>query len=265
MTKKIVCILLAVCLCVPLAACGGGSTYGVKTAQVLIPQEYSLAFRNNDPLIYYVVAGLKVLAAQGKVDELSAKWFGSKIVNFEKDATALDNLAVPQNRTFIIGVDANSFPFVYVSNDQFWGFDIELAIALTELLGWKLQEQGIEKENVYNELTSGNIDCAWGGIALSEKEVNSGLYAVYGPYISNDIVIATHDNAIVGNFKGKTLAMPSTPEALDALNSDPKLAGRLGNVIRLVGGTTECFSYLYAGRCDAILTDSTAIQYYNCH
>lgn len=265
MMKRIICILLVLCLCAPLAACGGGTTYGVKAAEVLLSQEYSLAFRNNDPLIYYVVAGLKVLAAQGKVDELSSKWFGSKAVTFEKDASALDDLAVPKEKTFIIGVDANSFPFVYVSNDQFWGFDIELAIALTELLGWKLQTQGIEKENVYNELTSGNIDCAWGGIALNEKEVNSGLYAVYGPYISNDIVIATHDNAIVGNFKGKTLAMPSTPEALDALNSDPKLAGRLGNVIRLVGGTTECFSYLYAGRCDAILTDSTAIQYYNCH
>ena len=66
-------------------------------------------------------------------------------------------------------------------------------------------------------------------------------------------------------MKGKTLAMPSTTEAMNALNSDSRLASRLGNVIRLVGGTMECFNYLYSGKCDAILTDSTAILYYNCH
>ena len=56
-----------------------------------------------------------------------------------------------------------------------------------------------------------------------------------------------------------------TVEALNALNSDSRLASRLGNVIRLVGGTIECFNYLYDNKCDAILTDSTAILYYNCH
>ena len=243
MPKRILCILLAFCLCLPLAGCGG-STYGVKAIQTLVEQEYSLAFRNNDPLIY---------------------WFGARIIGFEKDANALDNLAVPENKTFIIGVDVNSFPFVYQSNGTLWGFDIELAIAVTDLLGWTLKEQSIEKEKVYDELASGNIDCAWGGIALLEKDVADKRIAVYGPYVSNQIVIAARDSGRITNLKGKTLAMPSTTEALNALNSNPRLAGRLGNVIRLVGGTTECFSYLYSGRCDAILTDSTAVQYYNCH
>ncbi len=256
--------MLAAVLCFPMAACGG-STYGVKVSQTLIEQEYSLAFRNNDPQIYYVVAAIKVLAAQGKVDELATKWFGGKIINFEKDANALDNLAVPKDKTFIIGVDVNSFPFVYSSNGTLWGFDIEMAIAVTELLGWTLKEQSIEKENVYDELASGNIDCAWGGIALDAKDIANDKYAVYGPYVSNQIVIAVRDGSLVGKLKGKTLAMPSTTEALNALNTDMKLAGRLGNVIRLVGGTTECFSYLYEGKCDAILTDSTAVEYYNCH
>ena len=264
MLKKILCILLTCCLCLPLAGCGG-SSYGVKAIHTLVEQQYSLAFRNNDPLIYYVVAAIKVLNAQGKVDELSTKWFGARIIGFERDAHALDNLAVPENKTFIIGVDVNSFPFVYQSNGTLWGFDIEMAIAVTELLGWTLKEQSIEKEKVYDELASGNIDCAWGGIALLEKDVSDKRLAVYGPYVSNQIVIAARDTGRISSLKGKTLAMPSTTEALDALNTNPRLAGRLGNVIRLVGGTTECFTYLYSGRCDAILTDSTAVQYYNCH
>lgn len=264
MGKKLICIVLICCLCASLCACGT-STYGVKTEKVLVEQDYSLAFRNNDPIIYYVVAAIKVLAAEGKVDELALKWFGSPAINFEKDASALDDLAVPENRTFTIGVDINSFPLVYISNDTYWGFDIEMAIAVADRLGWVLREQTIEKENVYNELTSGNIDCAWGGIALDPKEVAAEKYAVYGPYIHNDIVIASRDGSIVGSMKGKTLAMPSTPEARIALESVPKDIKKLKNVIRLVGGTTDCFSSLYAGDCDLILTDTCAIQYFNSH
>ena len=50
-----------------------------------------------------------------------------------------------------------------------------------------------------------------------------------------------------------------------ALETDPKLAKRLGQIIRLAGGTMECFEYLYSGKCDVVLTDSTALYYYNCH
>ena len=264
MAKKLICIALVCCMACSLGACGT-STYGVKTEKVLVEQDYSLAFRNNDPIIYYVVAAIKVLAAEGKVDELSTKWFGSRAVQFESDASALDDLAVPPNRTFTIGVDINSFPLVYISNDTYWGFDIELAIAVADKLGWVLREQTIEKENVYNELPSGNIDCAWGGIALDPKEVEEEQYAVYGPYIHNDIVIASRDGAIVGSLKGKTLSMPSTPEARQALETIPNEVKKLKNVIRLVGGTTDCFSSLYAGTCDLILTDTCAIQYFNCH
>ena len=66
-------------------------------------------------------------------------------------------------------------------------------------------------------------------------------------------------------LSGKRLAMSSTPEAMDALNTDPKLIKRLKQVTRLAGGTTECFEYLYAGKADAVLTDSTALYYFNCH
>ena len=138
--RRALTALLALLLLLPLTACGSNEGYGIKAVQTLVEQEYSMAFRNNDPIIYYVVAAIKVLAAQGRIDELAAKWFGTaSAVTFERDAAALDNLAVPENKTFIVGVDANSFPMVYSSNGTLWGFDIEMAIAVTELLGWTLK------------------------------------------------------------------------------------------------------------------------------
>lgn len=269
-SKKALCALLVLCLSLSLCACGrGGSAYGVRTIQTLVHQEYSLAFRNNDPTADFVIAALEVLSAEGKVDELATKWFGSHIIDFDRDAKALEKVTEENfPRDFIIGVDINSFPMAYVSNDTYWGYDVELAIAVADLLGWDLKIQAIEKENVYVELSSGNIDCAWGGIALDEKEVKEGLYLRYGPYVENDIVVATRNGNMLFNklmLSGKSMAMCSTPEAMDALNSDPRLARRLSQITRLVGGTTECFEYLFAGYCDAVLTDTTAIAYINCH
>lgn len=265
--KKLVCILLALCMCVPLCACGGGG-YGVKVVQTLVEQDYSLAFRNDDPTYFYVKAAIETLNAEGRVKELAFKWLGGDEIDFDANPTALEELGMPEPQIFVIGADINSFPMSYLSSGTFWGFDIELAYAVCDKLGWELQIQQIEKENVYIELSSGNIDCAWGGVALSEKEIASKKYTQLGPYIHNDIVVATRDSTPIWNklqLNGKNMTMVSTPEATEALKSDEKLVRRLGQITRLAGGTAECFEYLYSGRCDAVLTDSTALLYFNCH
>lgn len=267
MRKKLVCLLLALVLMLSLAGCGGVS-YGVNTIMTLVEQDYSMAFRNDDMVYYYVVAALEELNAEGTINELCRKWLGSNMVSFGKKADALSAYAPPEPRTFIIGVDENSFPFAYGDNGNYWGFDVELATRMCEKLGWTLQVHVVEKENVYIELYSGNIDCAWGGLALPEKDIENKRYTVYGPYVHNDIVIASRDGSNIWNslqLSGRKMAMCTTAEAMEALESAGKVTARLGQITRLAGGTTECFSYLFAGKCDLILTDSTAIAYYNSH
>ncbi len=270
MKKRFISIVLALSLALSASACGSstGTGYGVQAIETLVEQEYSLAFRNDDPIYFYVTAALETLAAEGKVDELAAKWFGDRIITFDKRAEALSELTPPAVQEFTIGIDVNSFPMAYISNGSYWGFDVELAMAVCERLGWTLKMQPIEKENVYIELSSGNIDCAWGGIALDEEEVEARKYTRYGPYIHNDIVVAARSGSSVWNklrLGGRNMAMCSTPEALAALETDARLKRRLGQITRLAGGTTECFDYLYSGKCDSVLTDSTALYYYNCH
>ena len=264
--KKAFCIFLVLCLCLGCAACGGG--YGVKVIQTLVEQDYSLAFRTDDPTAMYVIAAIEVLNFEGRVNELAIKWFGERCITFGSTPDALERTGMPKARDFIIGLDPNSFPMAYMANGEYWGFDVELAIAVCDKLGWTLKMQPIEKENVYIELSSGNIDCAWGGVALDLAQLESGMYVEYGPYIHNDIVIAARNGSLIWNrlmLSGKVMAMPSTPEAMEALNTDEALLKRLSQITRLAGGTAECFEYLYSGRCDVVLTDSTALQYYNSH
>ena len=267
--KKSLCLLAALLLLLAALSGCGDRGYRVKTVVTLVEQEYSLAFRNDDPLRDYVVAAIEELNSEGRVEELSLKWFGKKnAVEFGKKADALSKLAAPEPHTLLLGVDANAFPMAYMQGGYYWGYDVELATAVCEKLGWELKIIPIEKENVYVELYSGNIDVAWGGVALDSKELEGHKYTQYGPYIENDIIILARDGSRIsgsGSLKGKNMAMPTTPEAMAAIETQPKLMAKLGQITRLPGGTTECFAALYAGDCDAVLTDSTAMLYYNSH
>lgn len=265
--KRVICLLLALCLAFSLAACGDGG-YKVKTLMTLVEQEYSLAFRNDDWLSSYVIGAIEELNYEGKVEELARKWFGSNIISFGKNQDVLSQLPEPGYHKLLLGVDINSFPMAYRQDGNYWGFDVELASAVCQRLGWDIQILPIEKENVYVELYSGNIDVAWGGVALNPSEVEKGQYTQYGPYVENDIVVVAREGSRVWNsmrLSGRNMAMCTTEEARTALESDEKLGKRLGQITRLAGGTTECFAYLYSGNCDAVLTDSTAVYYYNSH
>lgn len=266
--KRLVCILLVLALCLGLCACGKSGGFGIRVVQELAQQDYSIAFRTGDPTSAIVIAALKAMKADGTVDSLAVKWFGDRIVKIDSDDKAIFELGPIAPRTFIIGVDPDAFPVAYAASGTYWGFDVELATLMCNMLGWTLQLQPIKSEDVYVELSSGNIDCAWGGIVLSDAELAAKKYEQFGPYLHNDIVVAARLTSNVRSkltLHGKCMSMPTTQEAKDFLATDPKLIKRLGQITRLAGGTIECFEYLYAGKCDAVLTDSLAVYYYNCH
>ena len=71
--KKTLCAALALLMLLALTACGENMSYKVRSVTTLVEQEYSLAFRNDDPLRDYVVAAIEELNAEGRVEELSRK------------------------------------------------------------------------------------------------------------------------------------------------------------------------------------------------
>ena len=74
----------------------------------------------------------------------------------------LDALGDIPQRTFIMGSMRSASPMSYADGDGYSGFDVELAQAVCARLGWMLQYQSIANRNAYVELSSGNVDCAWG-------------------------------------------------------------------------------------------------------
>ena len=245
--KKLICAVLILCMAFSLCACGG-STYGVRELEVLVEQEYSLAFRNDDSTYNYVTAAIETLNAEGTVGDLTGKWFGSSIIDFKKDAKALEKVGMPEPRTFIIGVDINSFPMAYVVDGNYWGFDVQLAMAVCERLGWTLQYQSIANRNAYVELSSGNVDCAWGGMVLDQTDSKDSKkkqkMTLTAPYLENRLLLIVRGDSKYrtgSSLKGTTVLLGTDETYMAALSSEEKLMKNFGAAQRVTGGSKACF------------------------
>lgn len=258
-------LLLIICMLLPLAGCGSsGSTYGnYRVLETLATENFAIGFRNDDYVRYYVEAALKELAADSTIYRLAVSWFGNDPTTFTADDKAMDSINGFPQRTLIVGVDKDAFPMSYIGDDgEYTGFDVELARKVCELLGWGVQFISIKAEDAYVELSSGNVDCAWGGLALDTKATN---YSVMTPYLACDIVIASRADSGVrstGKLKGKTVAMDVNEKYLTLLSSDAKLIEKIGQIKRLTGGAQACFDALNSGKADAVIVYSTALWYY---
>ena len=124
-----------------------------------------------------------------------------------------------------------------------------------------LKVQPIHSEDAYVELNSGNIDCAWGGVALDTECPD---YTILVTYMSTDIVLAGKGSGS-GSVRGKLLYIGTTQSALDTINNNSSLSRRLGQITRINGGAAEFFSSLDNGDCDLILTNEAAVDYFNTH
>lgn len=261
-SKKLAALLLVVCMLLPLAGCG--KVVGrYRVLETLSTQEFSIGYRQDDYVRYYVDAALQTLAADGTVGALAYKWFGEDKTSFSKNINALSQVGEAAPRTLLIGVDADAFPLSYLDGDTYSGFDVELAREVCSRLGWEAKFISIKAENAYVELSSGNIDVAWGGLALAREDVD---YEVTSPYLTNDIVIVTLAQGGPKSLRGLkdgTLAMTVEQKYMDALASNEKLMERLGQIKRVSGGTQSLFDQLNSGSVNAIIVYSLALNYTN--
>lgn len=258
---KLAALLLVLCLMLPLSGCG--KVVGrYRILDTLMTQEFSIGYRQNDYVRYYVEAALQTLAADGTVGSLAYKWFGEDNTSFAKSANALSQVGEAAPRTLLIGVDADAFPMSYLDGENYSGFDVELAREVCSRLGWEAKFISIKAENAYVELSSGNIDVAWGGLALEREDVD---YEVSAPYLTNDIVVVTLASGgpkTLRGLKGGTLAMTVEQKYMDALAANEKLVERLGQIKRVSGGSQSLFDQLNSGSVNAIIVYSLALSYY---
>lgn len=260
--QRFFALLLTVCMCLSLCACGGKSGGAYTMIETLVEGQYAIGFRNDDPVGDYVEAALKELAADGTIHSIEVKWFGDSVTTFASDANALDTIGQPEPRTFIMGLDPDNFPMSYLDSGVYMGFDVEVAQKVCELLGWQLQFQEIgDESDAYVELSSGNVDCVWGGMMLDPAETS---FRVVSPYMEAGIVVVTLAGTRMGSMRkleGKIIGMNDGQKYADAL-AQTTLQNTAGEIKVTASGNDQVFDSLYKGDYNAIITDLAAARYF---
>ena len=85
------------------------------------------------------------------------------------DDTADVNTA-DETKTLVVGLDDTFAPMGFRDDaGELVGFDIDLAKAVTEKIGYEVTFQPIDWAMKETELNSGNIDCIWNGYSITEE------------------------------------------------------------------------------------------------
>ncbi len=97
--------------------------------------------------------------------------------------------------TLIVGItDYAPMDYKEEGSDEWTGFDAELAQAVGEKLGLKVEFLEIEWDNKFLELKTKGIDCIWNGMTITEEvKLNTNVTA---PYARNrQVVVMNKDKA----------------------------------------------------------------------
>jgi len=268
-------ILALITLCAVFAGCSDSSSGKyVILEEDFGAEEYAIGFRPEDvDLATRVQEILDEIYADGTGAEIASKWFGSDVIlkgnDFASDMSgksagdgSLDYII--NKGTFIVGLDDSYPPMGYRDdNGEIIGFDIDLAAAVCEKLGVKLELVPIDWNAKDMELSSKNIDVIWNGMSVTaERKVS---YLLSKPYLANaQIILVAEDSGIKtkADLAGKNVGTQVASAALDALQSEENQA-----VTSTFASLNEYADYntafldLKAGRIDALVGDKTFIEY----
>ena len=130
-------------------------------------------------------------AEQPKTEAASAEG----VVSEEGGAEAVADLAkIKEKGTLVVGI-TDFAPMDYKDDNGEWiGFDADMATAFAENLGVSVEFVEIDWDNKILELDSGNIDCVWNGMTLTD-EVTSAMDCSNAYCNNAQIVIVPTDKA----------------------------------------------------------------------
>ena len=160
--------------------------------------------------------------------------------------------AVKAKGKLVVGI-TDFAPMDYRDTDGRWvGFDADMAWAFAKYLGVEVEFVEIDWDNKVLELNSGNIDCVWNGMTLTD-EVLSAM-SCSNPYANNaQIVIVPAEKAAdyqtVESLAGLTFAV-------EAGSAGEAAAQALGNAYNAVQNQAATLLEVVAMTSDAAIIDS---------
>lgn len=183
-----------------------------------------------------------------------------------KEEKADDSLTkVQEQGYFTLGLDADFAPMGFTQDDgTIVGFDIDLANAVAEKMGVKVEVKPIDWDSKSMELSTGKIDVIWNGFSITDERRQEVLFS--NPYLSTKqsiIVKAGSDIKTKADLAGKKIALQDGSTSEDALKADEKTYESIGddNISRFKENS-QVLMEVDAGRADAAVIDEVFVRYY---
>ena len=295
--KKAVCTFLTALMAVSLAACGNSSSAPAASASAepeasasaapaetkataettsaeseyyflqedLGRESYAIGFRKEDEELAATVSGaVKALVKNGTFDEIGKKYpdiydyFCLKAADID-DADLPEQGSGDSSYTFKHGFDLDYPPYSYMQDDgSIGGFDVELAQAVCEYLGWKYEPVPFNWEAKDMELNAGSCDCIWSGFTKEGREDKYAWGITYSDNTQGILVKKGSGIETLDDLSGKIVGVQIDTAASEKLNDSQKdLAATFGE-LKTYETYTVAFNDLKAGAIDAIAIDMTA-------
>lgn len=170
--------------------------------------------------------------------------------------------AVQARGALRVGMDAQYPPFCFRDelNEEYTGFDVDLAYAVCDALGVTLEIVPIAWSEMDAALADGRVDCVFCGCA--QTDADGGPRYSY-PYLETSTALVVRgDSAVSGmsGLAGKTLGIREGSCELEVLRENPDFAKSLGSAYTFPQ-CYEMFNNIVTGAMDAALADRLAVEY----
>ncbi len=179
--------------------------------------------------------------------------------------TACAGGAAPESKkVFKHGFDLDYPPYSYINEDgTMGGFDVELAQAVCDHLGWEYQAVPFNWDAKDAELNAGSCDCIWSGFTINGREDD---YTWTKPYSDNTQMILVKSDSDIDDLEdlaGKTVGVQTATSAYDMLNDEEGQKALCDTFasLEVYETYTIAFNDLKAGAIDAIAIDVTSGNY----
>lgn len=161
-------------------------------------------------------------------------------------------------KTLTVGIDPEYPPYSYIGSDgEYTGFDIEIAQAVCDLLGWKLEVFPVNWDQKLTQLDAQECDCIWSGMTILDSMKEAG-YVISDPYYDNSQVLLVKEDSSINSaadLKGKTVAVQLGTSGESLLNGDlSDLKATFGELVTC-NSFVSAFTELGGGSVDAVFVD----------
>lgn len=160
-------------------------------------------------------------------------------------------------KTLVVGMEPTFPPFEFTENDKYIGFDIDLANAIGEKMGTKVEVKSLGFDALIPALRSGQIDMIASGMDATPERQKQVSFTE--PYFQDGYsVVVRKDNTNINGFddlKGRTVGSQVGTKGVD-------LATEAGATVKQYDANSQGWMELQSGTCDAVVINTSVALYY---